>query len=627
MKKNNFLVLLLFYYTYANCQMQAAKWYFGNYAAIDFLSTPPSVLNNSVMRSLGGFNLGSSISDDAGMLLIYSKEDTIFNRTHQVMQNGTGINGVYQLPIRSPGNTDQYYFFTLPYITNQQNMSLKYSIIDMSLAAGNGSVIVKNIVLSGDSCLGLTAVKHCNGRDIWVVTHKKNSTEFRSYLLTPSGISTTFVPSYLGTPYQHAFKITSNPAGNRLCGVIGDPMVSTAVNPKINSIILYDFNRTTGAISNPQIVKDSLGGVHCEFSPDGSKLYATIVDYVPNFTDNFVLQWDLCAGSLPAIVNSEYTVQVAPYFEKYGLQKGMDGKIYITRVNSSYLAVINNPNASGSLCNFVNNGLSLGSGTCQASLPSYLNSVFAVPAISVINSQTLSCLSASFSSAPVPSTLCGSPGYSLTGSYWLFGDPASGTSNSTTVNNPTHVFSGPGTYTIKQVFSNNLCTADTSVRVIKINGPAPTVSVVSNATICNGNTISITAGGADTFTWNAPGLSVTGNSITITPTITTTFSVTGNDTVSGCAEMKTVKVTVSKCVDISEQNLENADITVSPNPSTGMFEIFAGKNGIATVYNTIGAKILTIQLVKGKTILDLQAYENGCYMLRSGSLIVKLIKH
>src|SRR5690349_2189127 len=86
-------------------QNDASKWYFGFRAGLDFMTNPPTILTNGSAYSSGGC---SSISDLSGNLLFYTKSDTIWNRNHAVMANGTGLAGSRgiqaSLIIKQPGN-------------------------------------------------------------------------------------------------------------------------------------------------------------------------------------------------------------------------------------------------------------------------------------------------------------------------------------------------------------------------------------------------------------------------------------------------------------------------------------------------------------------------------------------
>lgn len=85
-----------------------------------------------------------------------------------------------------------------------------------------------------------------------------------------------------------------------------------------------------------------------------------------------------------------------------------------------------------------------------------------------------------------------------------------------------------------------------TVKTINVN-PSPSVSVVSSNSICVGTSASITASGAISYTWNT---GATTSSITETPTISTTYSVTGAD-LNNCSNTQTVSITVDNtCTDV-----------------------------------------------------------------------------
>jgi gliding motility-associated-like protein len=95
------------------------------------------------------------------------------------------------------------------------------------------------------------------------------------------------------------------------------------------------------------------------------------------------------------------------------------------------------------------------------------------------------------------------------------------------------------TYTVTGVSSAG-CTS-TDVVVVTVN-PLPIVTA-STATpdICIGGSATLNAGGANTYTW-MPG-SMTGGSVLVSPSTTTTYTVTGTDA-NGCQNTAAVAVTV-----------------------------------------------------------------------------------
>ncbi|MBL7773879.1 MAG: hypothetical protein JNM95_13525, partial [Chitinophagaceae bacterium] len=98
-------------------------------------------------------------------------------------------------------------------------------------------------------------------------------------------------------------------------------------------------------------------------------------------------------------------------------------------------------------------------------------------------------------------------------------------------------------YTVTVTGSNG-CTA-TSTILVTVNKTAPTVSTSATSTsVACGASTTISATGASTYAWQ-PG-SLSGSSITVSPTITTTYTVTGTAT-NGCTGTATRLITVAPC--------------------------------------------------------------------------------
>lgn len=111
---------------------------------------------------------------------------------------------------------------------------------------------------------------------------------------------------------------------------------------------------------------------------------------------------------------------------------------------------------------------------------------------------------------------------------WNFGDPASGVNNTSTLQNPTHLFSGPGTYTVTlSVGSAMGCqSVNPATQQITIN-TLPTATISGNTTVCQNSpspliTFTGTGGSAPyTFTYTINGganqlvTTTSGNSVTV----------------------------------------------------------------------------------------------------------------
>jgi hypothetical protein len=95
-----------------------------------------------------------------------------------------------------------------------------------------------------------------------------------------------------------------------------------------------------------------------------------------------------------------------------------------------------------------------------------------------------------------------------------------------------------GTYSLNVTDANNCPATSTTVIGASIS---PTVNISGIATICNGNSTTLTASGAIAYTWVT---GATTASIVVTPTTTTNYSVVGTDA-NGCTNSTFTYVTVN----------------------------------------------------------------------------------
>ncbi|MBL0049657.1 MAG: hypothetical protein IPP32_16360 [Bacteroidetes bacterium] len=103
----------------------------------------------------------------------------------------------------------------------------------------------------------------------------------------------------------------------------------------------------------------------------------------------------------------------------------------------------------------------------------------------------------------------------------------------------TPLTAGVGTFTLTYTFGSGTCLSSDTIRVI-VN-PLPTVTV-NSATICAGQTATLTANGATTYSWSNGG---TNNPHPVTPLSTSNFTVTGTNTLTGCTNTAVSIVTVN----------------------------------------------------------------------------------
>lgn len=357
--KKTLTYLLVFFCYYAVSHAQnggvANNWYFGLNAGLNFNTGSPTPISGPIYTEEGC----ATISDINGNLLFSTDGVTVYNKNNIQMPNGFGLWGHSSstqsaLIIPNPGNANQYYIFTAASQAGFTGVydGIAYSIVDMSLNGGLGDVTIKNDTLVHPAAEKLTAVKHCNGTDYWVICHQWDSDAFYAYQVSISGISAPIISHIAGfhngsSSGTHGY-LKASPNGKRLASA-----------RSVNFVEIFDFDNATGIISNfdtiPFTANISYG---ITFSPDNAKLYVT--------PGGGLIQYDLNAVNIgaSAVVLGNSNLHTA-------LQIGPDGKIYSSIYNSQYLSVINNPNILGAGCNYVQNGVPLNGGICHSGLPNF----------------------------------------------------------------------------------------------------------------------------------------------------------------------------------------------------------------------------------------------------------------
>lgn len=152
------------------------------------------------------------------------------------------------------------------------------------------------------------------------------------------------------------------------------------------------------------------------------------------------------------------------------------------------------------------------------------------------------------------------------------------------------------TYTITG--SNGTCTNSTTATVSVVT--QPTVAV-ANVSVCSGNSISMSASGATNYTWQPGG--ATSTSISITPTATTIYTITGANGNCTHSITATASVVTTPTISVSNQTIcptqsitlnasgatsyswntgaTSSSISVSPS-STTVYTVIGTSNGCAS---------------------------------------------
>src|SRR5690606_17507507 len=87
--------------------------------------------------------------------------------------------------------------------------------------------------------------------------------------------------------------------------------------------------------------------------------------------------------------------------------------------------------------------------------------------------------------------------------------------------------------------------------------------------ICEGESLDLLASGANSYTWSPLAFS---SSITVSPSITTVYSVTGEDA-NACENTAAFTLQVEACTGLTDGIKSDAGIKLYPNPNNGEFYI------------------------------------------------------
>jgi hypothetical protein len=163
-----------------------------------------------------------------------------------------------------------------------------------------------------------------------------------------------------------------------------------------------------------------------------------------------------------------------------------------------------------------------------------------------------------------------------------------------------------GTYSTT-VTDGNGCSG-TSTRTLTVN-PRPTINVSGNNSICTGQSTTLTASGANTYAWNT---GATGATLTVSPTINTTYTVIGTNSF-GCTGSTTYTVAISSGI--------TASVSGTNSICSGQNTTFTASGGVFYSWNN-GATTNAINISTAGTYTVTVVGSNGCTAAASRTLTV-----
>ncbi len=518
---------------------------------MDFSGGSP-VTNNGVSGTT--FNESVTVvSDGSGNVLFYSDGTKVWDASYTLMPSGTftGAGGTSSaqgaLAISKPGSNDVYYIFTSDDIDNATDHGIRYHEVDMT-AAGNGTVgSPLGDVISSDNVQEATssemlAATGC-GDTTWVVGYSKTGTTFYAIPVTSAGPQAT-IKSSLGVN----FTTDAMRRGTMDFSSDGTKLVMTHAN----GAKLYDFNLSTGAVSNEVAIGGlGLGAYGSEFSPNDAIIYFTAVAGFQG-----LYHYNVSSTVTTQVGNSEYYGEIVT---------GDDGVLYAGKwvgAGETTLTTISNPNSTTATAvgiGLSNNGFATG-GTVALGLP-----------------QNYACASVSCPDTSIsqPSNVCVGQTEDL--SLHELGDAGSWSITSTPAGGNPAIMTGdifdasasntdPGSYTVTFTFDAPVggCSS-TSSRTITVDS-LPVVDLGNDTAICADANIIFDAGTGYTYAWT-PGLEITQ---TINVNSANTYGVTITDG-NGCTGSDNITLTIDTLpvVDLGNDTAICADAKITFDAGAG----------------------------------------------------------
>ena len=332
----------------------------------------PSVTTNSYIP-FGNEGCSVVSNPNTGDLLFYTDGLVVVDDNNQVMPNGSGLFGNTSSfssgkTCINPGNCDQFYVFSMNYVTeNTVAGNLYYSIVDMTLP-GNGTIALpkgdvtglKNTFVLGDVSEAIEIVQKKGTHDYWILVPKNSTNSIEIFELNSMGIF--FSNSYtIPNTMSDMRSIKYCPQNNKI-GL----MSMIEAEPSL----ILTFDDLNGTITSTSVIPGTPWGVStnywqgtldCEWSPDGTKLYISKYRW-GGIGGGRLYQYDLNNSAVAP--TQIYSVSTNNSAVAKGLQTGPDNKIYMLYNDASgltqFLNVVNDPNLTGIACNFVSNQFDMG---------------------------------------------------------------------------------------------------------------------------------------------------------------------------------------------------------------------------------------------------------------------------
>ena len=364
--------------TLLHAQKEANVWYFGDSIIMSFNDSSATL---SFDARLEEWEASSVICNSEGELLLYSNGRKVLDSAHQEITGWPSplISGyhVSQGVLMLPYKEDMVHLLVL------NSPKLYLATVDL-----NTKSLGTFEEIYDDRTQHMTAVKHANGQDWWIVTHQRESDQFGFCLLKSDG-SWELSSQNIGTNFMGKNSIYI--AGTFTFSPNGEKM---AASYALGVLDHFHFDRCTGRLSD-YVGVDSNGYAYVglAYSPSNEYLYMTEGAFSQ---ENRVLQYFTDTSDIKAterVLFSAPSIGGGEWMTFLHIKLAPDSNMYFVTADRAdsinrYLSVIYEPDSVGLACNLSAFEIDLFPKKSNVGLPNYPNYSLGVIFIPTSRSRT-----------------------------------------------------------------------------------------------------------------------------------------------------------------------------------------------------------------------------------------------
>ena len=376
-------------------------WVFGAGGyGLDFSKDPPEFYKTSISP------LGTTVtvSNNAGKLLFYTYNDSIWNRNHELMHGSfksykssqLSYDHVISIPV--PGKSDEYYVFwgnssVAAFSHTYTNFPIEYVKLKFQGAADAGTILDSSQkTLSSTNMYNLVGIPHANKKDFWLLARGLDT--LYVFSITESGINIKYKyfieddmkKSRTLQDKSNRLKVSNN--GKHIIWIQAylDTTFafqnSNSYSWTRSSIKHMEFNPQNGEVQPPTVI-DSIKSfrfvdtismerfffIDAAFSPNDSVLYALLSTRNADFPRNKLrISQYACSGINQDTFTKVFSETIEGSARNMSMRLAPNGKIIIggrvsakpiDKISLKSLPIIDQPDVIGKGCKIVIDGFKL----------------------------------------------------------------------------------------------------------------------------------------------------------------------------------------------------------------------------------------------------------------------------